>query len=57
VDVAEIQEAITDELKKAQKRNFWQLFGNCMTTQKPAYFAMELILNLKKKLFVFLTCL
>jgi hypothetical protein len=28
-----------------------------MTTQKPAYFAMELILNLKKKLFVFLTCL
>ena len=35
-DVAEIQEAVTDELKKAQKkRNFRQLFRNCTTAQKP----------------------
>jgi transposase len=27
-DVAEIQKAITDELKKVKKRNFWQLFRN-----------------------------
>jgi imidazolonepropionase-like amidohydrolase len=26
-DVAEIQEAVTDELKKVQKRNFQQLFS------------------------------
>jgi histone-lysine N-methyltransferase SETMAR len=44
-DVAEIQEAITGELKKVQKEEFWQLFRNCMTTQKPVYMPMELILN------------
>ena len=36
-DVAETQETITDELKKAQKRNFQQLFRNCTTAQKPVY--------------------
>ena len=45
VDVAETQEAVTDELKKVQKRNFRQLFGNCTTAQKPVYMPMELILN------------
>jgi len=50
VDGAEIQEAVTDELKKAQKRNFQQLFRNCTTTQKPVYMPLELILNLKKYL-------
>jgi hypothetical protein len=47
VDVAEIQEAVTDELKKIQKRNFRQVFRNCTTAQKPAYMLMELILNQK----------
>jgi hypothetical protein len=38
LDVAEIQEAVTDELKKVQKkRNFRQLFRKCTTTQKPVY--------------------
>jgi len=31
-DVAEIQESVTDELKKVQKRNFWQLFRKCTTS-------------------------
>jgi hypothetical protein len=44
-DVAEIQEAVTDELKEVQKRNFWQIFINCTTAQKPVYVLMELILN------------
>jgi len=44
-DVAEIQEAVNDELKKVQKRNFRQLFINCTTAQKPVYIPMELILN------------
>jgi hypothetical protein len=48
VDVADIQEAVTDELKKLQNGNFRQLFRNCTTMQKPVYMPMELILNLKK---------
>ena len=53
VDVAENQEAHADELRKVQKkRNFRQLFRNFMTTQKPVYVPMELILN-KKKICVF----
>jgi hypothetical protein len=45
-DVAEIQEAVIDELKKVQKRGiFRQLFRNCTTAQKPVYMPMELILN------------
>jgi hypothetical protein len=43
-DVAEIQEAVIDELK-ATKRNFRQVFRNCTTAQKPVYVPMELILN------------
>jgi hypothetical protein len=35
-DVAEIQEAVSDELKKVQKE-FLQLFRNCLTAQKPVY--------------------
>jgi len=30
-DVVEIQEAVTDELKKVQKRTFWQLLRSCST--------------------------
>jgi hypothetical protein len=47
-DVAEIQEATTDELKKVQREEFSAAFRNCTTTQKPVYMPMELILNLKK---------
>jgi hypothetical protein len=47
-DVAEIPDAVTDKLKKVQKEEFSALFRNCMTTQKPVYMPMELILNLKK---------
>jgi len=46
-EVAEIQEAVTDELKKVQKRNFRQLFRKCTIAQKPVYMPMELILNKK----------
>jgi hypothetical protein len=45
VDVAEIQEAIIDELKRSKKEEFSQLFRNCTTVQKPVYTPMELILN------------
>jgi hypothetical protein len=55
-DVADIQEAVTDELTKVQKRNFQQLFKKCTIMQKPAYVPMELILN-KKALYIFLMCL
>jgi hypothetical protein len=55
VDVAEIQEAIADELKKVQMRNFRQFFRNCMTAQKPTYMPMELIFY-KKKSYVSSSC-
>ena len=48
LQIAEIQESVTDQLKKGQKRNFRQLFRNCMTPQNPVYMLVELILNLKK---------
>jgi hypothetical protein len=44
-DVAQIQEPITDELKKVQKEEFLYLFRNCTTAQKPVYMPMELIFN------------
>jgi hypothetical protein len=45
-DVAEIQKAVTDKLKKAhKKRNFRKLFRKCTTTQNPVYMPMEPILN------------
>jgi hypothetical protein len=46
-DVAEIQEAVTDELKKVQEEEFWQLFRNCRTAQKPVYMPLEI--NKKKR--------
>jgi hypothetical protein len=45
--VAEIHEAVTDELKEAKKRNFRQLFRKCSTAQNPVYKPMDLILNEK----------
>ena len=49
-DVAEKQEAVTDELEKAPKKgggNFRQLFRKCGTAQKLVYVSVELILNKK----------
>jgi hypothetical protein len=46
-DVAETQEAITDELKNVHKRNFRQLFRNCTTAEKHVYTSMKLISNKK----------
>ena len=47
-DVAEIQDAITDEPKKVRKEEFSAVFRNCTTTQKPVYMSVELILNKKQ---------
>jgi len=55
-DVAEIQEAVTDELKNAQKEAFSAAFQKVSTAQKPLYMQMELILY-RKNLCVFLSCL
>jgi hypothetical protein len=44
-DVAEIQEAVTDELKKVQKEEFSAAFRKCTTAQNPVYMPMALILN------------
>jgi len=49
-DVAEIQEAVTDELKKVQKEEFSALFRKCNTAQKPVYKPMELIWNKNKSM-------
>jgi len=50
LDVDEIQEAVTDELKRSKKRNFWKLFWNWTTEQKTVYMPLEL--TLKKKRYV-----
>jgi hypothetical protein len=55
VDVAEIQEAVTDELKKVQNMNFRQVFRDCTTAQKPVFIPVVRILNFKK--IVSLMCL
>jgi len=55
-DVAEIKEAVTDELKKVQKERFSAVFRNCTTAQKAVYMPVELILN-KKNICVFRICL
>jgi len=54
-DVAQIQEAETDELRKVKKEEFSAVFRKCTTAQKPVYMTMELILN--KKVCVFLKSL
>jgi len=45
MDIAEIEEAVTDELKKVPKR---AIFCSFSTMQKPLYRPMELILNKKR---------
>jgi hypothetical protein len=45
-NVAEIQEAVTNELKKVQKEEFSVAFQKLYdSAQKPVYIPMELILN------------
>jgi hypothetical protein len=44
-DVAEIQEAATDELKKVQKEEFSAAFQKLYDRAKPVYMPMELTLN------------
>jgi hypothetical protein len=52
-DVAEIQKAVTDKLKKVQKEEFSAAFQKMYDCAKPVYMPMERIFN-KKKLCVFL---
>jgi len=49
-DVAEIQEAVTDELKKVQKEEFWAAFQKLHDCAQACilYMPMELILNKKR---------
>jgi hypothetical protein len=49
-DVAEIQVAVTDELKKVQTRTFMQLFRSCTTAQKPIHTSINLLKKLSSKL-------
>jgi len=47
-DVAEIQVAVTDELKKVQTEEFLARFRNRTIAQKTVYMTMELILNTER---------
>jgi len=51
-DVTEMQEAVTDELKKVQKEEFSAAFQKLYDAQNPVYMPMEF--ELKKKVRVFL---
>jgi hypothetical protein len=55
VDVAEIQEAVTDELKKVQKEEFSAAFQKLYYRAKACIYANGAYL--KKKVCLFLTCL
>ena len=57
MDVAEIQEAVTDELKRLKKRNFWQLFQKLYECAKACIYANRAYFELKKKLCDLLMCL
>ena len=47
-DVVEIQESVTDELKKVHKEEFSAAFQKLYDAQKPVYISVELILNNEK---------
>jgi hypothetical protein len=47
-DVAEIQEVVTDELKKAQTEQFSDGFPKLYDQANPVYMPKDLILNFKK---------
>jgi hypothetical protein len=51
VDVAEIQEAVTVELKKVQKEEFSAAFQKVYDCANPVYMPLELILNKKRCVF------
>jgi hypothetical protein len=55
-DVAETQEAVTNEFKKktSEKKNFRQPCRNCTTARKPLKMPMEIILT--KKSYVSFSC-
>jgi len=55
VDVAEILEAVTDELKKVQKRGIFGSFSETVCSRKSLYIPFELFCI--KKICVFLVCL
>jgi len=57
VDVAEIQEAITDELKKVQKEEFSTAFQKLYNHAKACMYTNGAYFLLKKKVCVFLMCL
>jgi D-alanyl-D-alanine dipeptidase len=54
VDVAEIQEAVTDELKKVQKEEFSATFQKLYARKTVCVYSNSAIFNLKKKVCVFL---
>jgi hypothetical protein len=57
MDVAEIQEAVTDELKKVQKDQFLAAFQKLYDHAKACIYASGAYFEFKKELCVFLTCL
>ena len=56
-DVAEIQEAVTDELKKAPKEEFSAAFQTLYDRAKACIYANAAYFELKDKVCVFLMCL
>jgi hypothetical protein len=56
-DVSEIQEAITNELKKVQKGEFSVVFQKLYDRAKASICANGASFDLKKKLSLFLMCL
>jgi hypothetical protein len=56
-DVAEIQEAIIDELKKVQKEEFSAAFQKLYGHATACTYANRAYFDLKKEVCVFLTCL
>jgi hypothetical protein len=55
VDVAEIQEAVTDELKEVQKEEFSATFQKTCDRAKACIYASGAYFVLKK-VYIFLTC-
>jgi hypothetical protein len=56
-DVAEIQEAVTDELKKVQKEELSAAFQKLYDRAKAFIYAIGAYFEFKKKVCVFLMCL
>ena len=56
-DVAEIQEAITNEFMKVQKEEYLAAFQKLYDCPKAWKYANGAYFELKKKSYVFLTCL